>query len=603
MQHPTVSLRRVLATAVVLAGTATGLLVPARADTPPQPDPAAVITFLVGLPYDMTALEAAAVAVSSPGSPNFRSYLTPAQAATRYGASASARERVRTAAAKLGLVARIDATGLFARVSGTVNQWEKALGQSVQFQPAVAGSAQGAGPGPFDEYAFASPDDSFAALPKALAETATWFLPFFMKYQPALDVPGVAPASPSTRVLLDEGPAAPLPTNGGTPVGASCVPAAVAPSVFTPGQLSLAYGLRGLQRGVANGVQPRIAVLSLGGGFAQADVDAAAACFGHRAPRVDVRRGLGIGTPIVSLSTESALDLQTVSWAARGLASVRFVQVANGPTGFIEAYAIALTAWPTPPDAITNSFGQCELEPSPQELDGVAPLLQFAALVGTSSFVASGDTGSSSCQQVTGAEAIPLPTVQYPGSEPFVTAVGGTQLNLGPDNTRIGESVWNDLQYGLIGNAVGTGGPSAVFDAPWYQRPLTRADVRMVPDIAAQAGAGPGTAIYVGGQLIGPVGGTSQASPLVATGFAAMSARLREAGSPPLGFVNPWLYRVARFHDDALYDVTVGDNQYPVLVPPATLNVPACCQAQPGYDAASGLGAPLFDQLMPLVDR
>ncbi|MDO8308233.1 MAG: S53 family peptidase [Actinomycetota bacterium] len=602
MRHPTGSLRRVLATAVVLAATATGLLAPASADTPPQPDPAAVITFLAGLPYDTAALEAAAMAVSTPGSPRFRSYLTPAQAGVRYGASASAREQVRRAAAKLGLVARIDATGLFARVSGTVEQWEKSIGQPVQFQPATAGSAQGTGPGPFDEYVFVSPAGSLATPPKALAETVTWFLPIFTQYQPALDVPGVAPASQSTRALLDEGPAAPLPTNGGTPVGTSCVPAEVAPFAFTPGQVSLAYGLRGLQRGVVNGVQPRIAVLSLGGGFAQSDVDAAAACFGHRAPRVDVRRGLGIGTPIVSLSTETALDLQTVSWAARGLASVRFVQVANGPTGFIEAYAIALTAWPTPPDAITNSFGQCELLALQQELDGLAPLLRFAALVGTSSFVASGDLGSSACQAAGVAVEYPLPTVWYPASSPFVTSVGGTQLNLGPDNTRIGESVWNDLQYGLTGNAVGTGGPSAVFDAPWYQRPLTRADVRMVPDIAAQAGIGPGLFIYVGGELQ-VEGGTSQASPLVATGFAAMSARLREAGSPSLGFVNPWLYRVARFHDDALYDVTVGNNQYPVLVPRATLNVPACCQAQPGYDSASGLGAPLFDQLVPLAGR
>jgi kumamolisin len=157
--------------------------------------------------------------------------------------------------------------------------------------------------------------------------------------------------------------------------------------------------------------------------------------------------------------------------------------------------------------------------------------------------------------------------------------------------------VWNDLQYGVRGNAVGSGGPSVLFRAPWYQRPVSAAQVRSVPDIAAQAGIGPGTAIYLGGKILGPAGGTSQASPLVATGFAMLSAELRARGKAPLGFVNPWLYRLARTAPSSFYDITVGNNQYPVEYAPGSLNVPACCQAFPGFDMTSGIGAPLFDRL------
>jgi kumamolisin len=301
----------------------------------------------------------------------------------------------------------------------------------------------------------------------------------------------------------------------------------------------------------------------------------------------------------VSLSAETALDLQTVSWAGGSLRSVRLVQVANTTPALIEAYSLALTGWPTPPDALTLSYGECETQArgGNASVATIESLLAMAAVVGTSAFAASGDTGSSVCQVGGGNPAQARPTVGYPASSPQVTAVGGTQLNLGPGNVRVGESVWNDLQYGADGNAVGTGGPSVLFDAPAYQRPISAAQVRSVPDIAAQAGVGPGTAIYFGGGRFGPIGGTSQASPLVATGFAMISADLRARGQAPLGFVNPWLYRLARTQPTAFYDITVGNNQYPVEYERGSLNIPACCQAFPGYDMASGIGAPLFDRL------
>ncbi len=589
-----------IATLAVLPGSATAAVATAGPNT--------VITFLVGLPNSANELQSAAQAVSTPGNAQFRKYLTVKQAAEKFGATPEAQRALEAAARSVNLEARVDATRLFARVSGTVTAWEKAMGAEVLFEPATAATAQQAA-SPYDIFGFGSVQTGALAKPPAsLAPVVTWFVPQFSQYIAGMDTPGASspntsPSTSSPRSLYFPGDdTQPLPTNGGSPLGKSCLPPQLAQGVFTPWQLSHAYGLAGMQQTVEV-VQPRIAVISLGGGFSQTDLDYAAKCFGHRAPKVDLRRGVGIDQPIVSLNFETALDLQTVSWAARELSSVRLVQAANNDVGYVEAFSIALTGWPTPPDSITNSWGSCELdEPAAGYFEVNEQVFQFAAVVGTSVLNDAGDNGSSPCQVsgVTSA-AFPNPTVQYPASSPFVTGVGGTQLNLGPGNVRIGESVWNDLQYGTVGNAVGGGGPSLLFDAPWYQRPQTASNVRTVPDISAQAGIGPGTSVFFGGELFQPVGGTSQATPLTATGFAMMSARLRHAGKPPLGFLNPWLYRTARFHYESFYDVTVGSNQYPVNYAPGATNVPACCQATPGYDQASGLGAPLFNKLVARV--
>ncbi|MHB1066330.1 MAG: S53 family peptidase [Candidatus Nanopelagicales bacterium] len=595
-----IGIHRVLATAIVLAAAATSMLAPARAETRPQADPATVITFLVGLPFRVGALDAFATAASTPGSARFRQFLTVDAAAERFGASDAAVRRLATVAKAHGLVARVDRTRLFARVSGSVAEWQDLVGTPISFRAATNGSAQDSQK-PFNTYAFTTANDDYAGTPADLAAVTTWWIPTFSQYVPGLDIPGLPPPTTKASGSLLEypaSPAQPLPTNQGTPMGRTCLPAADAAKVYTPDQVSQAYGLRALQSRVGVSIEPRVAILSLGGGFAASDLAAGAACFGYKAPRIDTRTGLGVPSPFVSLSGETALDLQTVSWALRNASVVREIQVTNTDTAYIEGYSVALTAWATPPDVITLSWGDCELYPRAGAGARVATegLLRLAAAVGTAAFVAAADRGSSVCQSAQFAPADPRPTVSYPASSPFATAVGGTQLNLGAGNARVGESVWNDLQYGLTGNAVGTGGPSAVFNAPWYQRPRTPSDVRTVPDIAAQAGVGPAVAMYLGGRLQ-PNGGTSQASPLVAAGFAMISALLRAEGKPPLGFVNPWLYRAGHQHRGAFYDVTVGNNQYPVEYVKGAINVPACCQAQPGFDLASGLGAPLFDRL------
>jgi pro-kumamolisin-like protein len=147
-----------------------------------------------------------------------------------------------------------------------------------------------------------------------------------------------------------------------------------------------------------------------------------------------------------------------------------------------------------------------------------------------------------------------------------------------PTNARTGETVWNDTPYGQA--AAGGGGVSKGVAEPDYQTGVQTAGRRAIPDVSAQAAIVPGWPVVIDG-VLQPVGGTSGATPLVAAATALVSASERQAGRPPVGFANPWLYAAAA--RATFFDVVEGGND---------LEGVGCCSAGPGYDPASGLGVP-----------
>lgn len=633
---------------------------------PPQtaPDPNARLTFFVGLPYDGTGLEKQARAVSDPTSPSFRRFLPPAQIAARYGASVKAEKSLTAAAKSVGLTATIDPSRLFARVTGPLATWEKLIGAKVQYLTAQTSMFFGFAA---NDYYIFSPNPqatvvggipvpttdllettTYSPAPKQLAPFITWFLPVHAQYVPAADTPPGSSSSNASKGIhgltyIDNGttPTNPAPTNGGTPIGTSCVASngvaitgisgpADQSAFYTPDQVSQAYGLTGLQHKYGAAASGDVTIISLNGGFLQSDLENAANCFGHKAPTVDIRRGTGVDKPFINVDGETSLDLQTVAWTLKNAKSIRLVEATNGPTSFLDGYSTALSDPKGAPAAISLSYGSCESSVIGQPgWRTEAALFQTAAIAGTSVFVSSGDLGSSTCQagdllgvamvivSITnklGEGNIPketaeylteliqlalqsaqlaVPTVSYPAVSPWVTAVGATQIALGAGNKITSQAVWNDLQYGLQGNAVSAGATSGLLAAPWYQRPLMSTNLRQVPDVSMLGAATPGMALSVNGQFE-VTGGTSEASPMLAASMALVA----RAASQRLGFVNPWLYQLAGSHPSAFLDVAQGDNQYPIPINETTQNVPACCQAQPGYDAAGGLGSPSFSALL-----
>lgn len=684
--RPTSIFAMALAAGTLIAGA---IAYPAVADkgSAPTPDPDTVITFIAELPHDRKALERAAVDASNPSSKSFRQYRTVAQAAREFGASDAQVRKVRDAARRLGLSAAIDATRLIARISGPVSAWEKAMATPITYQPSQPGS-------PYDVFTFPGPDvpppaandpdfwaqqfatQGYATLgaPAPLNRAVTRIVAQYAQYVPSDDVPVQAATSAGNhtsdsrteRALYFPGSTSQTPpTNPAYMLMDSCIDEAGAPlgtsqrtgNPYTPpmfvghGQVFGAYGLTELQEQMGQAASNRVTIISFGGGFSDQDLAQAAACFGYTKPDVRITLGTGVSSPFVNVNDETTLDVQTVASTLKNATSIQMVQASGfliGDAGMTDAYTRALTTTPRP-HAITLSYGDCEPTIAGRGMySTLESIFQFAAVVGTTITIASGDGGSSVCQEIAAEQllpaleeleqtklaleqftasgdssgvqqaqqaiaelneviatflpiaAYPRPTVSYPGSSPWAVSVGGTQIVMNPDGTRAGEIPWNDTPYfgGLVGNLLGTGGPSASFNAPTYQVPLTWSNTRSVPDIAAMGGPFPSLPVVQNG-LIQPDGGTSQSSPLMAAALALISAAERDAGRPVIGFPNPWLYDVVRRQPQTVYDVTIGDNQFAIPFDAAgdSVNIPACCQSGLGYDQTTGLGVPNFAEL------
>jgi subtilase family serine protease len=265
---------------------------------------------------------------------------------------------------------------------------------------------------------------------------------------------------------------------------------------------------------------------------------------------------------------------------------------------------------------ITSSWNAAGENVTPAVRSMMDALLVQAAIQGQSVLFSSGDLGDNSA---TGRGP------QFPAGHPWVTAVGGTTVAINPDGTPKFTTGWeatgntltngrwvrqNDADGPFAGGA--GGGRSSVYAQPDYQRgvvPDTYArGKRTVPDVAALADAYTGMLTGLtraDGWAIGPGGGTSLASPIMA-GLVA-NAQQHKGSSTRLGFLNAALYRM-RANTAAMSDVrpvaagiwTPGMVGYGGVTVPTTpgdylvdLDArPQSLQSGPGWDPVTGVGTP-----------
>jgi subtilase family serine protease len=192
----------------------------------------------------------------------------------------------------------------------------------------------------------------------------------------------------------------------------------------------------------------------------------------------------------------------------------------------------------------------------------------------------SGDNGAAG-QTYNMHSYFPTPQAGWPASDPLVTAVGGTQLDLAPDGTRRGPDVaWSDSGGGL----------SAVFARPAYQNGV--ADVvghqRGIPDISMDASCASGVAVfgsYSGAPSWSAACGTSVAAPL----FAGIVALADQRAGHTLGLINPALYTMAAHHDRGIVDIVRGNNSWS-YTSGGKAHLVRGFTARPGYDLVTGVG-------------
>jgi subtilase family serine protease len=496
------------------------------------------------LPSNTNTLATDAMAVGMPGHGNYRSFQSVADLATKYRAPAATIHTIVDSIGKTGLSVAVDPSQLFARVSGTAAQWSSALQTQLSEQPATSQN-------PFDVYSLPN------QLPAALQPNgATWLFGQATVYEPATDGnrPTTAPVHRANG-RTTTAPAVAWPTNAGTIGGNVCQQQAVtARQVYTPAQIQQAYGTDGLAA-AAGSTTPTISVIDLGGGWNAQDLHAAGQCFGFGSVQVQQEQGDGVAVPIANADPETALDLQTVA-ALAPKASIRLIQVSNGPAAMLDGFSRALADPNGVPDMISLSYGGCALADSAIAsafVNVTDNLLAMLTMSGASTFIASGDSGSTTCTSIDFA-----PTLSYPAVSPFVTAVGGTRLTLNSSNQRASEVVWNDTPYRQ--KAAGGGGLARRESTPAYQSAATSSGHRAVPDVSALADIVPGWPVFLSGTLV-PVGGTSGSTPFTAAATALVDAQLRGQHQPRIGLANGWLYYAAQHNPGSFFDLTEGNNR------------------------------------------
>jgi len=192
----------------------------------------------------------------------------------------------------------------------------------------------------------------------------------------------------------------------------------------------------------------------------------------------------------------------------------------------------------------------------------------------------------------------PFPVNSWPPSDPLVTAIGGTRLNLDDQGNRLApDAAWNDA-FGATGGA-----NSGVFGRPSFQHGLRSivGNHRGTPDISMTAAVDGGGWVYF--SAVTPdtpwelFGGTSLSCPM----FAGIVALADQVAGHRLGDINPVLYRMGMLSQHphspvqtGLVDVTSGDNSFGGVTG---------FRAVPGFDLATGWGTIDANVFVPALAR
>jgi subtilase family serine protease len=323
---------------------------------------------------------------------------------------------------------------------------------------------------------------------------------------------------------------------------------------------------------------------------------------------------------------EASLD---VEWAGAVAQNATIIFVNGGSEGvFTQAFPYAIDNTLAP--VITVSYGNCEANWASSQWEEVNALAKQANSQGQTIVAAAGDSGAADCDGSTSPTTVITSAthglaVDFPGTSPYVTTMGGSEFMEGAGNYwspapngvdvspsalfYIPEMVWNDTST-TNGLLAGGGGVSTLFSKPLWQTGtgVPNDGARDVPDFSLNASpvhdgyltCNQGSCVS-GYRLVSSdpttnntlnvVGGTSVAVPT----FGGIVALINQQMNTPTGQgnINPILYSMAATSPAAFHDITTGNNMVP-----CTMGTPDCANggqigysAGVGYDQASGLGS------------
>jgi kumamolisin len=507
--------------------------------------------------------------VSVPGDPLYGAYLTPSEFVSRYGADKADFDAVIDWAAKNHLaVTDTDSSRTLVAVSANVSVIETAL--SVHF------------------YKFREPGghkffsaDSQPKIPASIASrlAAVIGLSDYALLKPlyhVLDPSDRAAAAASGLIGPDSS------GYGHGHYGA-----------YDASDLNIGYGM---PNETFNGSGQTLAVYEEGGFFPQ-DPVRYEAYNGLPAVQIVDRNVNNYGGDVddLGVATEAALDIEMEN--AVDPEAKQIIVYEDGDsfdTSLLNVLAAVADDDATP--ILSISYGLDEKEQGSAQIDAEAQYLLRLADEGITVLAAAGDNGCVG-------DADSGLNVIDPGSDPFVTCVGGTSLYEFGNSSYLGEETWNHL--GIGGGATG-GGVSAVWSIPDYQVVDGNSIAvpnggswtnRNLPDVAAVGD--PLTPVdvacsaYAGNWVA--VGGTSVSTPIWAGYIGLVNQARADTNLPRIGFANPAIYGIgtdpvlaaADFHD-----IIDGNNGNAALFDEAGYS------AGLGFDDVTGFGSMIGDQLL-----
>jgi subtilase family serine protease len=571
----------------------------------------AAVDFAVYLPLrDKAAAEALARQVSTPGGASYRKFLSPAQVQQSFAPTSADVGAVKDFLRDAGFtVTAVAPNNAYVRASGTVAQANAAFGTDIHNYRYLGRT-------------LAAPSRELT-VPAAVADQVLAVVGLDQSLNRPAARGGPQPAPPPAAFVN----APPCSTyfgekiaDGMPPVQGQLVP--YVPCGYTPAQFRGAYGTSATGR-TGSGVTVAIVdayaaptILQDANQYATSHGDAAFSS-GQLTQITPRRFRYGYNSNDLCGEQgwygEETLDVEAVH-AMAPAANVRYVAAASClDSDLLQALNTIIAG--DLADVITNSWGSLGEDEPRRTLSAYHNLFLQAALEGITVNFSSGDDGDDS-----GATADGSPAVDFPASEPLVTAVGGTSLGVNADNSYGFETGWSTGTSTLTDGAWtppypgdwlygGGGGTSALFGQPAYQQGIVPpTGARMLPDVSMDGD--PQTGMLIGETQRFPdgtdrysefrLGGTSLASPL----FAGLEALVVQ-GTGRLGQANPWLYsRAAGAYRDVSGPAPVPavvrvnfNNSVDASDGTTTLLRSLDDEAQslhvtPGWDNLTGLGSP-----------
>jgi subtilase family serine protease len=529
------------------------------------------LTIQVWLKPRLAAAERFATAVSTPGSPAFRHFLSPDGYTARFGPALSEVGKVESWLRAEGFTGvHSDPQDTYVRATAAASTIDAAFGVRLRlYQPSAEVNA-----GRFRLRA----NDRAVSVPAWLAASVLG-VTGLDNAAPVLPLDRTAPrrGQPFAGRVAAASPVFPCSHYYGQHVitglprqfGTTSFPTAVCG--YSAAQVRAAYGAN--FRNTGRGQTIALVVLGLAPDMFVTLRDYAAA---NRMPVPSPGRyeelSLGDNSCVSNFTEEEALDVEASYDMAPGANqlvvggdSCNFGDF--GMQGLIDAEVAILNGVGNHPLAsvVSNSWeGFNEAQPATlTEIEHA--FLVRAAAEGVGMYFATGDASG----------------VETPSSDPFAVSVGGTTLGIGRNGNRLFETGWStgwseppNNRWVLQGEqGASGGGPSLLWKQPGYQKhvvppalatpPGNRGGtVRSVPDISADADYLTGFKMGLGQQRTFTqfsVGGTSLATPLV----AGMVTAAQQGQHTPFGFLNPLIYKLAR--TTAIHDALPLTSHSPAL--------------------------------------